>query len=374
MTETYFTSTVEGEEALRQATSVKERTVKIRFGMENTGMFFLTPTLVGEAITQVLPASAILALGCLRGNHEFHCTLSDFAAREVLLGAGSVVVRSGGYTRTGYMEPLVPTRVSLRVLWCPAWVPQTAIYELLCSLAPVTEFVEVRARVGERAVHNLQFTAVLKDITPARIPDRVTLEVLGERIPLLLLVKGKPRSCFLCGSCNHTQASCPNPVCRYCKKSGHVVGNCPRKNHPWNNPGAAEAGAQQHSRPAPPCALPVALVAKPPAETTPAPQADAPQKDAGAPQMPAASVNSSEPVRETSKRKHVGASVEEPPASSSKKEVPTASDDKVEQVEQEEQVEETEEFSDSMEEMSLTPVSDSPASSPIVEASQDIVY
>ena len=363
MTETYFTSTVEGEEALSLATSIKERTVKIRFGNESTGMFFLTPSLVGEAITQVLPASEILALGCLRGNHEFHCTLANFAAAEVLLGAGSVVVRHGGYTRTGYVEPLVPTRVSLRVLWCPAWVPQTAIYELLCSLASVAEFEEVRARVGERAVHNLQYTAVLKDITPARIPDRVTLEVFGERIPLLLLVKGKPRSCFLCGSCNHTQASCPNPVCRYCKKSGHVVGNCPRKNHPWSTPGAAEAGAQQHSRPAPPRTP----TAKPPVETAPAPRADAPQTEAT---TKAPVTLAKEPVKETSKRKHAGASVEEPSTSSSKKKVLAVSDDKEEKEEQEE----SEEFSDSMEEMSLTPVSDFAASSPNVEGSQDIVY
>ena len=398
MTETYYTSSIAGDDAFRDARSLKERTVKMRFSSGTAGMFFLNNTNVGEALMQVLPANEILALGCLKGNHEWHCTLASYPGREVLLGAGSITVHSGGSTRVGYCEPLIPTRVEVRVLWSPAWVPHEAIYELLCSLAPVAEFTECRVRVGERAVHNLQYTAVLKDISPANVPDRVTLEVLHDRVPLLLLVKGKPRCCFLCGSCNHTQASCPNPICRYCKKSGHVVGNCPRKNGTQAAPESAES-RRDSAEPTRESAEPRREESRQPPRVDPENQRLAPNQ--GATPIPAQRSHTVATVPETpsedSKKRRLpeGSDTEEPPSSIRREEVKTDKDvktvkidksggdanieeegsDKVEEQgeEAEEQGEEAEEYSDSMENMTLTPVSDSPAVSPET-VSQDIEY
>ena len=90
------------------------------------------------------------------------------------------------------------------------------------SVAKVCEFEAIQERVGEMAVFAMRYRVVLMGIWPVCVPDRVTLEVFGEKVPLLI-TKGKPRCCFLCGSCSHMQAACPTPYCRYCKRSRHVA-------------------------------------------------------------------------------------------------------------------------------------------------------
>lgn len=103
------------------------------------------------------------------------------------------------------------------------------VFELLSSIGEVQSFERCRSKVGEFAIPNLQYTAVLKKVTPHQVPDRFTLEIFGERFPVLLITKGKPRCCFLCGSCSHTHSLYPDPYCRYCNKRGHYVSNCPKK-------------------------------------------------------------------------------------------------------------------------------------------------
>ena len=65
MLEHTFTSTVGGEDHLREASSIKDRTIIARFGSGHNGMFLLNSNMAAEAITQVLPASEIVVLGCL---------------------------------------------------------------------------------------------------------------------------------------------------------------------------------------------------------------------------------------------------------------------------------------------------------------------
>ena len=232
MTDTSFRSSFESREEYQQAASVKGRTVIARFDRSQGGMFPLNNSIVGEALLEVVPEGDVVALGCLRGNHEWHVTLATQAATEALLATGRIRVRGPGpafATREGYLEPLVPTEVNVRVLWCPAWVAPDVVFELLMSIGEVAEFERCRSRLGNSAVPNLQYTAVLKKVWPSQVPDRVSLEVFGEKLPLLLITKGKPRCCFLCGSCSHTQAACPDPYCRYCNRRGHFVTNCPKK-------------------------------------------------------------------------------------------------------------------------------------------------
>lgn len=313
--ERVFQSEISSTEVLNQMSNMKDRTVVARF-TENTGMYHLTSNLVGDALLQVLPATEVVAMGCLRGNHEWHITLATPEAAEVLLAASRITVTTAQGKRTAYLEPLQPRHVEVRVLWTPAWVPPQAVHEMLASIAVVSQFERCRCRLGEQAVHNLQYTALLHDVWPVKVPDRVTLKVLGERVPLLLLVRGKPRTCFLCGSLNHTQVNCPNPTCRYCKAQGHVVLNCPKK---------TQQGAEKHlqsvqpqegeSTPketpqAPPPKPPTSADAPPPAESLSQPQATS-----------AGLEPTSQPTdkSETTKRKRADPPCEEEPPSTSKR-------------------------------------------------------
>ena len=97
--------------------------------------------------------------------------------------AASVMVHAHSATRTAAMEPLILTQVDLRFLSCPAWVPKDAVFELLCSIALVVDFVPSCVKVGDRAVHNLQYVANLKDITPAMSPTGLPFKFSGRRYP-----------------------------------------------------------------------------------------------------------------------------------------------------------------------------------------------
>ena len=65
MTERIFSCSVDGREELQRATSLKERTVRIKFGAPTHSMFPLNYTNVGETLLQVVPVTEIVALGCL---------------------------------------------------------------------------------------------------------------------------------------------------------------------------------------------------------------------------------------------------------------------------------------------------------------------
>ena len=332
MTEVVFQSTMDGSDAREELVSLKERTLVARFS-DNTGMYRLTNDLVGEALLRVLPACEVVAMGCLRGNHEWHITLASREAVDVLITAGSITVRTEQGTRTAYFTPLMPREVSVRVLWTPAWVPAEAVHEMLASFSEVTHFERCRWRLGEQAVHNLQYTARLCNVFPARIPDRVTLQVLGENVPLLLIVRGKPRSCFLCGSLNHTQVNCPNPTCRYCKEQGHVVTNCPKKRHQYQRtqtpPPPGPVSLRPHGN-----LIEVLTTDQPQEGETPATTTESPEGAAATPsqtplvedQTPetAGSMETAPPPVEATKRKHSGSTTEEPPVSSVRREVPSS--------------------------------------------------
>ena len=169
MAERVFRSSLESDDIRATVNSLKARTIVASFN-ENTGMFPLTSTLVGEALQRVLPAEEVIAMGCLRGNHEWHIPLASPETYECLLTKERMTVRTEQGTRSAYLQPLMPREVFVRVLWAPAWVPQQAIYESLASIATVENFERCRVKFEDRAVHNLQFTASLVGVWPEKVP------------------------------------------------------------------------------------------------------------------------------------------------------------------------------------------------------------
>ena len=265
MTEQCFTTSYDSPKDQEDAADIRSRTVILTFSRAVLGgMFPLDSICIGNALMEYIPISDITALGSLRGNHEWHVTLATRAVKEVLLQVEGLRVKGPhGAVREAYLRPLVPTEVFVRVLWCPAFIFQDVVYELMASLGEIVHFERSRSRVGEQAIPNLQYTAVLKGVSPSQIPDRITMDAFGEKVPLLLITKGKPRCCFLCGSCAHTQSSCPNPYCRYCHRRGHVVTNCPRKKQQQQQQNAAQHPQSDEAGQPQPAAQPAAQPEEP---------------------------------------------------------------------------------------------------------------
>ena len=86
MTGTVFQSTMTSSEEREELVSLKEHTLVMKF-TENNGMFYLTSELVGEAVLRVLKATDVVALGSLRGNHEWHLTLATREALATMIAA-----------------------------------------------------------------------------------------------------------------------------------------------------------------------------------------------------------------------------------------------------------------------------------------------
>ena len=174
MTELQFRSSIDSTEEWRDQRSMRQRTVVLRFGRAGTGiMFKIDHSSLGNALLEHVEAQDIVALGCLCGNHEWHVTLVRTAAVDRLLETSRIAVQGPrGAVRYADMDPLIPQRVPVRVLWCPAWVPEEAIYELMESIAPVASFEQCRAKIGEHAVKNLQYSVLLEHIWPSRVPWR----------------------------------------------------------------------------------------------------------------------------------------------------------------------------------------------------------
>jgi hypothetical protein len=69
----------------------------------------------------------------------------------------------------------------------------------------------------------------VEGVWPEAIPERLTLDVNGDRFPILFLVRGRPRTCFLCECFGHSQGESPSPFCNYCRQEVHRVNECERK-------------------------------------------------------------------------------------------------------------------------------------------------
>jgi hypothetical protein len=81
-------------------------------------------------------------------------------------------------------------------------------------------------KYGETTVFKNVIRVHLVDCWAHQVPDRITLSIDGEPIPLLLITQGKPKACLLCGSVAHQQRDCLDKVCRYCHEYGHLVTDC----------------------------------------------------------------------------------------------------------------------------------------------------
>jgi hypothetical protein len=132
-------------------------------------------------------------------------------------------------------SPLQPKEVQADILWVPGHTSDGVVRELAKSWAGpdgkvvycYRNFVTLEGGTG--AYGTTRFSVKLANVWPETVPDRVTLDVMGERFPVLVLVKGRPRACFLCSGFGHKKADCPRPKCRYCQEEGHVVTDCPKK-------------------------------------------------------------------------------------------------------------------------------------------------
>jgi hypothetical protein len=213
--------------------SRKERTVVCTWEEVKGGVRVDQDVMV-KVLRDIVDPAHIEVMGTLNKNFQWHVTLRAVDAADHLCKKGEASVTSDdGVVRRVFFSQLLPKEVSLSILWVPGHVADSAIREVVKSFAGAKGRVTYCERMyvpGEGyGYYTTRFTARIQDAWPEAIPERMVLEVRGERFPILILVKGRPRACFLCDEYGHSQGECKNPICRYCKERGHVVSNCPKK-------------------------------------------------------------------------------------------------------------------------------------------------
>lgn len=230
------------------AASIKARTILCTWE-HVVGAFRVDHDVMVDVLKDLgVAMSNVQAIGTLNKSYQWHVTLRQLGTqydRVILEGGISYTVTDSQNvtsTRRVTFVPLQPRAVAVSILWVPVHVSDMVVRDLMKTIAGSDGQVdqcqrETRIVGGYNEVcSTTRFNCRLLGVWPETIPERVTLFVHGERVPVLLLVAGRPRTCFLCGGHGHTQKRCEHPVCRYCHVEGHFVSSCPKKNGgegPW---------------------------------------------------------------------------------------------------------------------------------------------
>jgi hypothetical protein len=124
--------------------------------------------------------------------------------------------------------------VRFQILWVPAHVPDLAVREIV-EIIGLDDRINVCTRdflpLGAQGsgFHGNRFNIEVDGVFPEMVPDRLTIELHGERFPILFLMRGRPRVCFLCNCTGHSQNECPDSICKYCNQKGHRINVCEGK-------------------------------------------------------------------------------------------------------------------------------------------------
>jgi hypothetical protein len=186
----------------------------------------------------IIDTRDIQTMGTLNKAFQWHCTLRSADATDRLVAEKRFVFKDVlGVDHPVNFSPLRQHKVRFQVLWVPAHVSNLSIRELLVDIAEpnggrVTMCTRDFLPIGEgwdTGCYTTRFSCEIENIWPEKIPDRMTLDVGGERFPILFLVRGRPRACFMCGCFGHSQSECLHPKCKYCREEGHKVVDCKKK-------------------------------------------------------------------------------------------------------------------------------------------------
>jgi hypothetical protein len=152
-------------------------------------------------------------MGTLNRNYQWHITLRSGDDAKKLLGVGEDTLLNDetGIARKVRYEGLLAREVSLSVLRVPDHISDGVIRSLVASFAGEKGRVAYCHRqqftTEDVTYTTTRFAARLQDVWPEAIPKRVTIDVNGEKFPVLILVKGRPCACFLCNEFDHNRFS-----------------------------------------------------------------------------------------------------------------------------------------------------------------------
>jgi hypothetical protein len=210
--------------------SIKERTVRLTLHYDKD-TFVVDDQCIIDALKLIVDTHDIQCLGTLKRRLEFHVTFRTYENVKDLLSIERLTIRRGSKVRYADVSALQPKDVQVRVLWAPCYISDDAIISMLEQLSGgmVTRLIRKTEQMAEFARYDkTEFMVELQNCWPHSFPEHVTMSHLDEKVSLLLLVKGRPQACWMCGGLDHGQRECLHPTCRYCRREGHLLSDCPK--------------------------------------------------------------------------------------------------------------------------------------------------
>jgi hypothetical protein len=210
--------------------SIKERTVRLTLHYDRD-IFVVDDQCIVDALKHIVDTHDIQCMGTLKRRLEYHVTFKTFENVKNLLSVEKIPIKRGNRVRWADVSALQPKEVQVRVLWAPYYLSDDAVICLLEQLSGgmVTRLLRKSEDMAEYARYKkTEFMVELMNCWPHQFPEHVTMSHLGEKISLLLLVKGRPQACWMCWGLDHGQRECLHPTCRYCRREGHLLSDCPK--------------------------------------------------------------------------------------------------------------------------------------------------
>ena len=131
-------------------------------------------------------------------------------------------------------------------------MPKDCLVEILSTLGHIKAFEENTYKCEDKRDFSLQYTGRFsRGSGPIKSQQEISMEVFGDRVRTPSFV-GEGQAAVLCGSFDHSQAICPDPVCVIAMPEGTQLRTAPKSGN--NKPGSRpSARGQTQGKPSSAC-------------------------------------------------------------------------------------------------------------------------
>lgn len=202
---------------------VLERRSVVLYGPMEGRTYFRDDFLKGlEAVFAGSVKDNVLSFGPLSKNNEWYLCCKSDAAKDRLLAAGQIPVKSYLFR----IRSADRAQFKVRVHWAPPFLANDVITHYL------SQFGKVHAITFEKSVSK-GFEGVATGVRTVvmsgnrdKIPHIIPLSMSNEKSELLVTMTGRQPLCLRCRQEGHFRRECNTPFCRHCRQYGHMTEQC----------------------------------------------------------------------------------------------------------------------------------------------------